>query len=225
MIKSCSKCFAEKDISKFYPRPTKRDPNRRHTQCVACLTTYKQDHYRRNKTRYNQLSRDWKSNNPQRAREIHKQWRRDNPNYDKEWAARNPDRYRARRRRHFEKNREMYLDRWGAHSKMKYYTIEGRAKGLWRLAHKRALVRRIPFTIPVEWVLNKLSAGVCERTGLQFSFEKRSPFAPSIDRVVAEEGYTPENARVVVFAYNAAKGTGRDEDVLTIARALLGIPT
>ena len=80
-----------------------------------------------------------------------------------------------------------------------------------------------PFTIDFEFVRRKIEAGYCEATGLPFDMtcDYRSPFFPSFDQIEPQGGYTPENTRVVVAVFNFAKNIWRDEDVLTMARALV----
>lgn len=93
----------------------------------------------------------------------------------------------------------------------------------------RAKKRGLPFTITSQWVENKLKAGKCERTGIPFNISRgpgglpgpRSPWSPSLDRINPQLGYTEDNTQVVVWAYNAAKGTWGDEEVLMVARAVL----
>jgi hypothetical protein len=96
-----------------------------------------------------------------------------------------------------------------------------RATQLWHGAIKRGRLKSLPVTISVEWVEERLRAGVCEVSGLPFVLSiGRSAFAPSLDRRDPAQGYTPENTQVVVWCYNAAKGTFTHAEVLTLAEAL-----
>ena len=79
------------------------------------------------------------------------------------------------------------------------------------------------------WILDKLEKGICDVTGLPFSFRTLSkygtenncqPFSPTLDKEVAELGYTHENTRVVVAVYNYAKMHWTHEDVMTMVRAM-----
>lgn len=61
-------------------------------------------------------------------------------------------------------------------------------------------------------------------TGLNFDqnwFGPRRAFTPSLDRKDPALGYTEENSQMVVWIYNAAKGTGTHADVLALAAALV----
>ena len=61
-------------------------------------------------------------------------------------------------------------------------------------------------SITLEWVEQKLLAGVCEVTGIAFEFERNgNPFFPSIDRIDSDKGYTPDNCRAVLWIINTAK--------------------
>lgn len=87
--------------------------------------------------------------------------------------------------------------------------------------------KKLEFNLSAEWIKVKLERGVCEATGLPFTMPdgtgKSGPtcFSPSLDRIDPNKGYTEDNTRLVIHAYNAAKSDGTDEDVLIIARALV----
>jgi hypothetical protein len=49
----------------------------------------------------------------------------------------------------------------------------------------------------------------------------RSPFSPSIDRIIPTLGYTKGNCRFILHALNALKGSGTDEQALAIAGAFV----
>jgi hypothetical protein len=103
--------------------------------------------------------------------------------------------------------------------------IMRRAKTMWASARLRAWRNRVPFKISAGWIAKKLEHGKCEVTGIEFdkmwTGRGRTNLSPSIDRIVPEKGYTPSNCRVVVWIYNAAKGPGKHEEVMQMARALI----
>lgn len=115
----------------------------------------------------------------------------------------------------------------GARSATKYRnSIHGRADKLFRGARDRALKIGVEFSLTREWILARMEAGVCEVTGLPFSYDQSSeshrvPWAPSLDRVDNRSGYTWWNTKVVVWAYNAAKGEWHHTDVMRLAHALV----
>jgi hypothetical protein len=103
-------------------------------------------------------------------------------------------------------------------------TVTRKAKQMWAAARLRAWRQRLPFTLTEEWIADRLQIGRCEVTGLEFdgiATGDRTAFTPSIDREMPEQGYTPNNCRMVVWGYNSAKGAGTHDDVMVIARALV----
>lgn len=107
----------------------------------------------------------------------------------------------------------------------------GRAKAElarpWRLpisaAKCRAKELDLPFDLTVKWAKDRWT-GRCEMTDKPFvlgSGMKRSPFGPSLDRIVPSEGYVQSNCRFILWGINALKMTGTDEDVLRIALAIV----
>ena len=107
-----------------------------------------------------------------------------------------------------------------------YGTLGGRSRVLMNNARKRAKQKDLEFTLKVEWVLQKLNAGVCEVTGLPFSFDlpgktRNHPFAPSLDRRNPALGYTPDNVQVVVWSYNCMKSEYDEETVYRLAEAVV----
>jgi hypothetical protein len=99
-----------------------------------------------------------------------------------------------------------------------YQTPEKRAYVLWNNARQRAKKKNLEFTITKEWVL----AGIvdcCEVTGIPFDFGSPS-FCLSIDRKDSSIGYTTDNAQLVCWIYNNAKGDNAHSDVMKMAEAL-----
>lgn len=102
-------------------------------------------------------------------------------------------------------------------------TAEGSSRNLLRGAKQRASKKSLPFDLDHDWVSSRVGSGHCEVTGIEFSVTGgRDPFGPTIDREVPALGYIKDNCRVVVWAYNAAKGCGTHDDVLKLAVALHG---
>jgi len=106
-------------------------------------------------------------------------------------------------------------------------TPNGRINNLLHGARTRAAVKGLPCTLTHEWIASRLALGSCEVTGIPFNFSRdgrgsgfKNPFIPSLDQILPNLGYTPENTQIVVWSYNAAKGAGSHEDVLKLAKAL-----
>lgn len=77
-----------------------------------------------------------------------------------------------------------------------------------RVLRKRSELKKIPFDLDKKWLESRLSAGICEATGIKFTGNTHpfcDPFVPSIDRIDCEKGYTKDNCQVVVQIYNIAK--------------------
>lgn len=94
-----------------------------------------------------------------------------------------------------------------------YSTLTGRANRMFNGAKRRAIEKNIEFTITLEFVKERLEKGICERTGIRFEFiTSHSLFAPSIDRIKNNLGYTKDNVQIVCCAYNMGKKNMSDED-------------
>lgn len=81
-----------------------------------------------------------------------------------------------------------------------------------------------PFDITKEWVEEKIKAGLCEATGIEFSLSLtdtlKRPFSPSIDKKDSKGFYTKENCQVVCFIYNVCKSEFTHDDVMIMVKAL-----
>lgn len=84
-----------------------------------------------------------------------------------------------------------------------------------------------PFTITKEELalLFRMSDGRCAVTALPFSYErkagwKKAPFAPTVDRIDRDRGYTFSNCRIVCHAVNVGMNEWGEEVFRTVAAAL-----
>lgn len=111
------------------------------------------------------------------------------------------------------------------------HPIRRRAQNLVYGSKHRAKKLGLEFDLTTAWLEERLQAGVCEVTGLPFEFPEvevgmkggpKSNWIPSLDRVDPSRGYTQDNIKVVVWCYNGAKASGTHEDVMRLARALMG---
>ena len=100
---------------------------------------------------------------------------------------------------------------------------EGRVRAMLASIRRNAKVRGFEFSLDVDDLLPAMRNGRCQVTGIKFDMQARglTPYSPSIDRINNSRGYTKDNVLLVIFGYNAAKGTGTHADVMAIARALI----
>lgn len=107
----------------------------------------------------------------------------------------------------------------------------GRTSQLLRSIKLRTKKAGMEFDLTRDWILSRVERGRCEATGLTFVLtgdeergRLRSPWSPSIDRLDTTRGYTQDNCRMVVLAFNTARSDWGDGVVMKMARALLGLP-
>jgi hypothetical protein len=104
-----------------------------------------------------------------------------------------------------------------------------REEAPWRLllrsAQARARKYGLPFSLTEEWATSRWT-GRCEVTDIPFVIRVADAPGPrvysaSIDQIAPKVGYTPGNCRFVLWAVNALKHNGTDEDMLIIAKAIV----
>lgn len=85
---------------------------------------------------------------------------------------------------------------------------------MWRRAYNRALLRRMRFELAQADVTAMMlrSGGRCAVTGIPFDYKRldghtKRPWAPSLDRIEASDGYTVANCRIVCVVANLAMNT------------------
>lgn len=86
--------------------------------------------------------------------------------------------------------------------------IAAKAKSLKANAHSAG-----PSDIDMEWVMERLDRGVCEKSGEPFVYgHAYHPGGPSIDRIDATQpGHMKDNCRVILWCLNSFKGTASEE--------------
>lgn len=153
----------------------------------------------------------------------------------REWRAAHPEAQKAIEQRTREKNRDVLAKRntvWREKNR-EYLKL---ASALWsmktyqqtpwvhifRARMRHALKRGLQFTITPEWCSARY-VGKCELTSIAFQQVTYHGgfYSPSLDRIDPKEGYTPENCRFILFAINAFKNTATDEEMYTVAKALI----
>lgn len=120
------------------------------------------------------------------------------------------------------KKKKNARDRW----KPNYQTIEGRVSSMFHGARNRARQQCLKFNLTRDWIRERLIAGYCEVSGLEFDMKpygigKRNLRAPSIDRIQAQGNYTMDNCQMTILGYNLAKCDGTDEQVIEMAIAIV----
>jgi hypothetical protein len=148
-----------------------------------------------------------------------------------EWRRANPERVREVARAEYQRNKVAHAERSRAYrakntpDRNAEYK-RAKEKRPWRAAlinaRHRSLKKGFAFDLTREWCEQNWT-GFCAVSGLPFSFGTQThfPFSPSIDRIRSDLGYTASNCRFVLFAVNSFKGTGTDEDMLLIAKAII----
>lgn len=107
--------------------------------------------------------------------------------------------------------------------------VKVRAQRLYGNAQKRA--KEMGWPAPdfgSEWIEQKILAGACEVTGIQFDLDGRrggihaaNPWVPSIDRIDSSQPYLKENVQIVVYMYNVCKSEFTHEDVVKFCNMLI----
>ncbi len=108
-------------------------------------------------------------------------------------------------------------------------TLNGKISSLLKSTKFRAKRFNLPYELDRNWLLEKFRSGhfKCEKTGVNFTFDKplkgysRNPYSPSLDRVIPKLGYTKENTKLVITAYNIAKNQWTLNHFRYIARAIV----
>jgi len=120
--------------------------------------------------------------------------------------------------------RERHREKHQARQRAWRLSLRGTAIHLRNQALQRARDRGLEFNLSRDLIEQKLLRGVCEVTGIKFLRKhgrKINPLTPSIDRINYRKGYTDSNIRLVIFAFNAARGHWGDRMTLRVAKAIV----
>lgn len=109
-----------------------------------------------------------------------------------------------------------------------YQSVEGRARSLYSAANSSHVSDKFKCTVTFEHILNELKRGYCAVTGIIFDLSdnhkkynrKRNAYAPSLDRINSNDGYTNENTRLVIWQYNAMKGELTDFETIQLCKII-----
>lgn len=73
------------------------------------------------------------------------------------------------------------------------------------------------------YLLDKITKGYCEATGIEFDMEPtekyiKNPLSPSIDKIDPSVSYKKDNVRIVIWQFNLMKGEIKDDELLVICK-------
>lgn len=213
--------------------------------CPECGESFEKTHWRKKFCSFpcqnRAKSRNWRANNPEQQKVLDHRSRlkhRDVINErQRAWHHENKERQNEKRLKWHNAHKEeanekrsalYYADHEQNKEKQKVRNYDARIETPWRKlihsARQRAAKKRVLFFLTDSWG-EKNWTGRCAITALPFEIGLRTSgpkmFSPSIDRIVPNLGYVPENCRFVLWAVNAFKSVGTDQEMLTIARAIL----
>ena len=106
--------------------------------------------------------------------------------------------------------------RWAYKAKQ---TPSGRAKMLYQKCKSRAREKGMEFDLTEKWIAERILRGKCESTDIPFVLDTtdKHKFAPSVDRLDNQKGYTTDNCRVVIHQLNQARNVFHDWEMLFLA--------
>lgn len=113
----------------------------------------------------------------------------------------------------------------------RHQSLHYRAQTLFWAAQRATKKHGIPFDLDIEWIEKKLTAGVCEVSGIPFTFTSlktgkggvgsQNPFGPTLDCTNRNKGYLKSNVKVVLWMYHAGKQNVSHETFMQLCRALV----
>ena len=107
-------------------------------------------------------------------------------------------------------------------SNRKYFATSDRGKAIGMVNGSKQRARKFGWenNISADDVVDRITNGVCEKTGIKFRYEKSdkgiTPFSPSLDRIDSLCGYTADNIQVVCSMYNIGKGAHSELDFIAL---------
>ena len=129
------------------------------------------------------------------------------------------DKYRSS---HTERYKKMGAERYRLLRKEKYISFA------LKKAKERSINKGLDFQFTYNYCMELMVSNdwSCSLSGLSFQFESSkpgiaSPYSPSIDRINPSLGYVEGNVRFILHGLNSLKGSGTDDDVLSICKAVL----
>lgn len=95
------------------------------------------------------------------------------------------------------------------------FTIDGRAIMLRNRCKQRSRIYKMEYSLTKNHILKLLHDKVCAKTGIELIIDDSiyNPYAPSIDRIDSNKGYTDDNIQVVCMIYNFCKNKFTEDQV------------
>lgn len=146
--------------------------------------------------------------------------------WNKEWKKIRKYRSRSNRKKlgkdYYREYRRNYYNKESYNERRKKDPHKAKLVDLLRWTRNTVNKKGLQYNLDREWVREKLE-GVCEKTQLEFNFSltPRHPFAPSIDRINPNKGYTKDNCQMVVYIFNVSKNNFAEEDLYKMCRAFI----
>lgn len=128
----------------------------------------------------------------------------------------NKDKINQQNKNYYEENKTSILQ----YQKEYYYSDNGKLNSIYNTAKRRAKKLGIDFDLTKEWITEQITKqdNCCALTKIPFMIEQTknyiNPFAPSLDRINSNKGYTINNVRIVCVALNLSLNEF-GEDVFT----------
>lgn len=247
--KSCPNCGAAFLLNQPHKRFCSKACRVKHhnDMNVWALRADRERHNARKKARYAddpeggaRKMREWRAKNPEKQDAIdRRRYEKDREKKNarcREWHHKNRERVNAKRLDRHHQNKDAANARRREHyhthkeenramRREKFY--EARVVSPWlsilKAAKSRATKRGIVFDLTPEWIEQRWT-GRCEITGLSFRIGTKvsgpKSFSPSIDRIDTTRGYAQDNCRIILWAVNALKADGSDDDMYLVAEAV-----
>jgi len=119
------------------------------------------------------------------------------------------------------KERNWNFNPESAKTKRQKYYEKFPARNILSNIKTRAEKKGLPFDLTEEWYNEEFKKG-CAMTDIPFSPPRiRSPFSANVDKIIPSMGYVMSNCRLTCMSFNLAKAEWTDDDIITMAAALL----
>lgn len=181
------------------------------------------EHYERNKEKVKARAAAWKAANPEKKRESNRRTmaqrratdaelrERERQHRKKDWAE-NKEKRHAKYKEWVAKHRD-YHNAWHRAKRREFPQ-----RYLLRLAKLRAKEFSLPFSLTTDDIVIPTH---CPVLGMELHVaggQGAGPNSPSVDRVIPELGYVPENIRVISHRANRLKDNATPEELEAVVK-------